>query len=831
MGIVSDALSTVRNFVNGGEPGVSPVNEPHLGMQQLAQESNPALLTHSVGAEPFWDWADLDGTRWNQLYPYRLAIYSRVEGQWQRDSTKISPFTLPIPPEEMSISTPMAIVTTATLGGIVEEHNGAPFRDISMSGTTGVLPLRGNPGGPPIVTSILANVIPSSVAQLNNSLHPYGVISSFSGETGQGTGYYQFHLLRRFLESYLALKKSRTGRNFILALEVWKDQEAYLVSPVAFNLRRSQSAPLEYQYQLQLKAWRRVSIPTTSAGAPNVIGNIKSKLNQYLGDLEDARQSLEEARDILESIQDNIEQTLFTPVREAILFCKDGLGVALTAVDLPSNIQTDLQEPLLESLSHNNGISGSDTTSVQFSQEALAISDAFSALSVSSSKSESGAGRAPNGSQVDSSASPAAKLSADPTKAFSFFKSVIPSKLNLRQTVKDKITAETSRVHQLKRKDFEIRRDSVQNVINIVESAVGLDNGTYDSTYNLTPKANPRTATDTDYDLLFTLNRTIMALNGLAASATIDNDVVDTMDYFAGLATKSGIAFTVPTSKYLVPMLYGHTLEQMSLIYLGTPDRWHEIAALNGLQSPYVDEEGFQLPLLANGHDNTVVVSDVSNLYINQPVYIGSINVLSTKRHITSIVQLSSGLYTVTVDGDPDLDQYQLSASPTLQAFLPNTVNSQMSLFIPSQEEADDTDFKTKSIPGVDYFDPLVRVGGVDLLLTPQGDLVITPDGDSKLAVGLTNIVQKVRLALLTVRGSLLHHPNFGLPMQVGQSVADTNAQDILNAAKDMFNNDPTFSGVESAAILLNGPVLIINLTVGIAGTSKVIPISVEIPR
>lgn len=846
MGVLSGIISNVRNFVNGGEPGVAPINEPHTGMQQVAQETNPAILNASDQPEPFWEWADLDGTRWNQLYPYRLALYVRENGEWKLSKDKLPPFTLPIPPEEMVIAMPFAITTTVTLGGIVEEHNGAPLRMINMSGTTGVFPLRGNPGTPPIGASVVANpvptiptssqvngtVVPSSVAQLNNSLTPYGVVSSFTGDTGKGTGFFQFQLLKRFLETYAALKKTRDGRNYILALEIWKDEEAYLVSPVTFDLRRSQGTPLEYNYSLQLKGWKRIKIPTTGTSSGlSIIGDIKSKIASVLGELEDARQSLEDARDILESIQENIDQTLFTPVRECILFAKDSLGVVLTAVDLPSNIITELQEPLLESLSKNGGIEGTSTTNVQFNQQALSISDAFSALSVSSSKSESGSGRAPNGNQVDQSASPATKIASDPKHAFSYFQSVIPSKLNLRPSVLAKIAAERLRTRRLKREDFEARRDSIQTVINAVQSAVGLSDPTYDRIYGLRSISSPRTATELDYDLLNSLNQTIMAMNRLAVSATINRDEIDTMDYFAGLATQSGIAFTVPTSKFLVPMLYGHTLEQMSLIYLGTPDRWHEIAALNGLQSPYVDEEGFQLPLLANGNGNTVLVADVSNLYINQPVYIGSVNVLATKRHVTKIVQLDTSLYTVTVDGDPDLDQYQLSASPTLQAFLPNTVNSQMSLFIPSQEQADDSDFKTKSIPGVDYFDPLVRVGGVDLLLTPQGDLVITPDGDSRLAVGLTNIVQKVRLALSTVRGSLLHHPEFGFPMQVGDSVADISAQNILDAAQNLFNNDPTFSGVESAAILLNGPVLKISLAVGIAGTSKVIPITVEIPR
>jgi len=134
-------------------------------------------------------------------------------------------------------------------------------------------------------------------------------------------------------------------------------------------------------------------------------------------------------------------------------------------------------------------------------------------------------------------------------------------------------------------------------------------------------------------------------------------------------------------------------------------------------------------------------------------------------------------------------------------------------------------------VPGVDHFDPLLRIGGIDLLLTQSGDIVITPDGDTRLAVGLTNIVQKVRLVIDTTQGSLLHHPEYGFPSILGESTADVTASDLLKICKDLFRDDPTFTGVESAAILKDGPVCKITLSVGIAGTQQVIPITVEIPR
>jgi hypothetical protein len=75
-----------------------------------------------------------------------------------------------------------------------------------------------------------------------------------------------------------------------------------------------------------------------------------------------------------------------------------------------------------------------------------------------------------------------------------------------------------------------------------------------------------------------------------------------------------------------------------------------------------------------------------------------------------------------------------------------------MMLYIPSDAPPAEDDLQLKSIPGLDVYDQLLNVGGVDLLLTQTGDLAITPDGDCRLAVGLQNIVQTARIRLASRR-------------------------------------------------------------------------------
>jgi hypothetical protein len=93
----------------------------------------------------------------------------------------------------------------------------------------------------------------------------------------------------------------------------------------------------------------------------------------------------------------------------------------------------------------------------------------------------------------------------------------------------------------------------------------------------------------------------------------------------------------------------------------------------------------------------------------------------------------------------------------------------------------------------------------------------------------MTNIVQKVRLAFSVRQGTLNQHREFGLPIEVGSSVADISAVDLARASQGMFNGDPTFVGVAAAKVDMLGPVTRLGIAVEIAGTSQVIPVSVDV--
>jgi hypothetical protein len=835
----------VKFFGSATTASTTNVDPFALGVGPVQNSSQPVQ-------DPFWDYAEAKDLklRWNQLFPFQLLILEKVNGQYSQSGVRAT-FTLPIPPQELSISTPFAITTTVTLGGIVEEHNGAPIRMISLRGTTGVNPLRGGVersnfvnlrdigvfGGVLTVANQFQNTqqqIKSVVGAANGATEA-NVTSedTFSGDMGNTTGYYQFLLLQRFLESYITQKKTSSGRNLRLAFALWKEKAVYLVTPVSFDVTRSAASPLEYMYAIALKAWRRITLEgnTTRFYAGTVGVQDPSKFAQVLNSIEAARTVLQEGQNFLKAVRADIQDALFTPLREAVLFAKDVNGIGTSIADFPAQLTVDLATSLLELAGLNIS---QPPASVQASHRAL--EDSLKSLSVQLGKGVTKGGQSTSTSQDQLAkgvnglgASPAVKALNNPDDHFNFFSSVNVGDLNLRPETVRKIEAERRRVRLLKRADFEKSRDSILTVLADFSDFVGVGDTTYTRVYGLPVRSASKTPTDDDWDIIHALSAAAQGLDSMAVSSRIDFDFINSLDFVAGLASRSGIAFTVPASKFVVPFPYSYTLEQLSARYLGTPDRWHEIAALNGLRAPYVDEVGFSQKLLVNGNGNQIVVSDGAHYYSGQLVYLGSTTVRRERRRIQTINRLDVGQVIVVLDGANDLAKFTTIAQAEIQAFLPDTVNSQMQIYIPSATEPAEEDFLVKKIQGVDYFDPLIRSGGIDLLLTSSGDLIITPDGDSRLAVGFTNLIQKVRLTLGTPRGSLSHHPEFGLGIRIGTSTADLDAKDILSQARQLFRDDPGFSGVTAASVRKNGNNLQIGLGIGLAGSAQVVPVQVDI--
>jgi hypothetical protein len=788
--------------------------------------------------------------RWNQIYPYCLILARAwTDDQGKTDYDERARFVLPLAPEQLQIQIPPAITVTKTLGGVVEEHNGIPFRMIVAQGSTGTFPLRtaviskesqgifGGIGAGTLqavqqtralannFTSQLGSLMGSNAPQPGNSLNPMETQVELDS-----TGYFQMNLLRRFLEGYAEAKKVGNS-DLRLIFAIFKDGLAYVVTPVMFNVRRDASAPLKYRYDLQLKAWHALD-PATLMDPASIslfTKDYRSTLSKMLDTIVAAQKVIMSAVSIVNAVRADVARVL-NVIRQVALVIKNIIGVLVAIIDLPRQLITALKETLVSSWAViKSAIVGSGQDSLLGALAAYSTTQQHGTLQ---GRGQAERPRFPliNQAGIELPPSVLDGIFANPyTKASNDFLSLVTlNNLEIPAALQERINAEYARVAAFRPADFARMRDQINEVAASIADTVGASNTQFDTTYDRSSVATTRTPNLEDFSILYAINDVIGVLNELAAVPDVATNT--TMDYVAGIAAQSGIAFQTPASKYAIPFPYDSTLENISAQYLKDPDRWMEIALLNGLREPYIDEVGFDVPLLSNGNLSEIVLADATNLKIGQPVWLQSSFVIREKRHIVNIKEVSVGNYVLTLDGPADLDKYKVASHAFLHAFLPDTVNSEQLIYIPSDIVVEDNSELAK-IPGINAFDSLLEVGGVDMLLTSENDLAVTNDGDCRLAYGMSALVQRAKIALGTPKGSLMRHPNFGLPINIGQSIADLDVNSLADACKNLFTADPAFDGVSTLALKVQGPVVSINLGLFVKGQDLPLSLAINVKR
>jgi len=211
---------------------------------------------------------------WFKSIPYALRIVNLpgqggIVGPVQE---KPMHFFFPVNPESVSINTPYAVVVTPTLGGIVQEHSGAVFYNITLSGTTGVIPeldyttgipraadteLRPTVSDGNLINSGAAGGFGQNTINLINS-----AVSAITGTSSKmvdssrnrKSGYTEYHVLYKFIWLYNYAKAN--GAKYQLRFVNYKDNNQYDCVVQNFSLSRDKSRPHLYQYTIQLKAWR-----------------------------------------------------------------------------------------------------------------------------------------------------------------------------------------------------------------------------------------------------------------------------------------------------------------------------------------------------------------------------------------------------------------------------------------------------------------------------------------------------------------------------------------------------------------------------------------------
>lgn len=837
------------------------------GLVQAKNSRSAASVPWNNSSSKFWAPMTIDPARWDQLFPYRLVVIDVrsgqiVGGQSGNPTVKLITnegntiinfeplgrqwiFRLPITPQQLTITDQFAISNSATLRGVLEEHNGAKFKMIAASGTFGGWSHRSSvvtpPSSPSIVQSLFSGAIEGALNVVNqfsrvintatsghaaNKPKRIGPEQTDAGPTS--TGYYHALALQQFLEQYAEAKKNPNNAAWRLVFDIPKQNQSFVVTPLQFQWLQNEQKPTHINFSMQLKAWRRVDLTEkVSANVPSIQPLTPGILTRILNTISEARKLTSAAVDLIGAVRSDVEKPLDV-LRQSSLFVKDLAGVVTTAADLPFQVQRDYASSVKESL---NILSGAITQTLSDPSVRAALTGvaASSALVEGLSLSAVGQGQLGKTAATAQSINPADNVFRQPERNFTLMDQVPLFSMTLNHAQQAQVDQIVEDARALTVDDIKGFRATIQDLALQLSNNFGAGDAFYSQIYNRpTPTARITPMTLDEYDILHSLYDVMQSYDILTATTEIDDANKQTnMEYVAGLADEAGIAFNLPNSKILAPVPFGLTIEQIAARYLGDPQRWLEIVTLNNLRDPYIDENGFQRPLLSNATGRQITIDSVSEMYIGQRIVLHSATQIPTARRILGIDRLSDTSFLLSLDGPPNLDPFVIADSAYVQAYLPGTVNSQQKIFIPSDLAVSDD--PNILVPTSVAGDPLVGLSKVDWLLTEKGDLAVNSFGDFRLAAGITNIIQAVKLKLGTPKGSLLTHPDYGLGIRAGIMSSDVNVQDIYNSINKMIEEDPRFQGLDSLQISLKGPTLTISMGVMLAGQQGVFPLTFEL--
>lgn len=741
-----------------------------------------------------------------EIYVARGANLNKVDEFWVVEPSfgedQVSGgIVLPLNPQNIAISHPIPVQLTPTSKGIIEEFGHVMISDITITGTTGVLPFRAE-NQKREVAGLLGQVFGGTINAANRVVSSFQALTNTNDKTtgadidAKTTGYYFLEQLQNYLLRYTEAKREDPGLRLVFA--DYKRNKKYVCSLSRFSTQKSAERPTLITYTMNLRAWE-ISDPDQIqlTGQFDNLAPKKAAFLEALNKLRQARLVVANAASVITAVRSDIEQSVLEPLRQGILFCKDVLGIPKALADLPNDLLASFNSYVIQNV---------DSLIAQ-AQSTPGISDIW--------KEYKKAGQ--TGSQQAINAAFSVSNTVANIAGFDGLDISQISITPVQQLALDLIDEQT---RNRTFKDFDADRLKLKSVIEDFEKSVGLKEGVLGF----------RAANNNDISILGALNSSIQAIdiispvNGIQNKITMQNvfqDVVNT--YTDGNQIQVGAA---PNGARLAPVPFGFSLEEIANLYLGNPDAAVDIITLNNLSPPYIDEIGQELSLVANASDDIIVVPSTSDLYIGQKVEIYSSVKLPEVHTILQIKSQGSNLQ-LTLSSSA-LTGFNVGDAAKIKFYLPNTINSSSYILLPIGTAPDTSDFvpEARKVYATANLDLVDKIMGVDILTDKNGDIVITPQGDVKYALGMTNALQSLRVLLQSYVGTYLRHPTYGGGVEPGQSNAELNARQIRQGIERTVLSDPRFAAIEGLNVKITGSVSTIDLSVRLANGSGVVSAS-----
>jgi hypothetical protein len=487
---------------------------------------------------------------WNKSYAYTFAVVDITGNQ----TGPFQEFPLPLNPSEIVQDENFSIMITPTQGGTVVNHSGNRYKDLAISGTTGISAFRGAGG--------VRSSTGKAIAQPDDLKH--------------SSGHLVFIQLRNWFRAYYEFKKQGTeqAKNAQLVFKNFKDGEFLIIEVPKFSMKRSSTSPFLYNYTINARVLGNLEPQKfqRNAGFFAFVDEIDDVLETAIDYIDTARGVFLRTQDILKQVESTYDSVLLEPLRKTALAIKAFLGIQTTAADLgPKLIQNtmttkDTINIILGIKTEQDAKKNKGTLDPRLAQVVIPT----------------------NPDRVIGEAGPSFLTNLPGDSLMALGSSTLPLKSQdaLKQDQQDALN--------LPRTFFEDLKAELIRVQDNAADFFNLNDPSYDAQFERIPTLEPdstKNITDIEYELLGAFDNAIKGIDFLLSTNAlfkssyperiedINNHFNDQLSIRADQAVKEII-------------LPGQTsLERLALNELGDNNRWVEIVELNRLKPPYISAD------------------------------------------------------------------------------------------------------------------------------------------------------------------------------------------------------------------------------------------------
>ncbi len=845
-GSISDLLNNIGNLSAG-------IRSAFSGKSNVS----PSYLTYSPMVDPIT--SDVK-QRWKDVPQDRYVFGIISEGDALSFTTKgeqalqnisnffgggtsnasgaFSDFALPITPQEITQTENFATSIKPTQGGTVLQHGGNRYKDLVISGHTGVAPFKGISGVNTLTGATL--------------LAP--------DELKYRSGYEVFIHFRNWMKSYEQTKAS-PGNSRIsdpsklrMIFKNYKDWEFLIVEPLKFTMKKDASKPLLYNYVIQFTVLGHYKMPKVT---PNILDDIDNGIKKVSAILDGTRAVFNKLSDVIRSTANTID-TFNEDLRKVNLAVKAAMGVKLTASDMSNRIESDFisQQDALKltlkigtitgTLANPATIaslerSGTDMTSIKLTGSAEQVSQQQIAISQ---------GQLGSGNPKQDFLNAKAQLGS------------LISKIGIEDypiKAQQELANEQAQATTISRQTIETILANGIRLRDQFADAIQLGDATYDQIFGVTSTSSTFTTLsdfDKQIEALYAFSQSILALETLLASDKLFD--INASKFGQNSAASnyqvlgSGIfSFPDPNAgikEGIIP--FGASLEDIALVEFGDVSRWTELAELNGLKYPYIDSTGVygsvvnstinsesfynptQIQNLDVGSKFLVPSSPTpAGAWVGQAGRIASFNgglasstanwnFIYPNQGMTIKIQ-DSNIYKQFNDTWSVIDFEEIQTSEVLK---PGDL-----IKIPIAQRPDNSTISRgpRDNNVTDGLSASEKALGVDLKLTNNGDLNLTPQGDLQLSFGTDNAAQAIILKLAYERGELKDYPLLGTNLKIGGKITDIGQ--IRTQIVTTLLQDSRIADVKNVNLQQSGSTVSVSFDVYLNNVQEPIPIVIPV--